>query len=210
MSGPQTPRVPAAEIAEVIALLGPDSEAGQLLTDLADEVAALRAQHADLLTLASTWEHQDRYFPSGPQYAVDLRAHLEATATATVAPSAHAQPDDAAEEAAADPVETCDMHQGEPYDFAWCVNHDTTFKLGETCKFNGRIAWEVYAEEADTQRGRAVRAEMTRDQALNYLSLYVDENPCAFDPDGRCSAHGPHPQLPRNHCAMPTIRSLTT
>lgn len=28
----------------------------------------------------------------------------------------------------------CDMRCGEPYDFAWCVTHDTTFPLGEVCQ----------------------------------------------------------------------------
>jgi hypothetical protein len=27
----------------------------------------------------------------------------------------------------------CDMRCGEPYDFAWCLTHDTTFDLGEVC-----------------------------------------------------------------------------
>lgn len=35
--------------------------------------ARLRALTQQLLGLAGSWEHQDRYFPSGPQYAVDLR-----------------------------------------------------------------------------------------------------------------------------------------
>ena len=27
----------------------------------------------------------------------------------------------------------CDMRCGEPYPFAWCLTHDTTFALGEVC-----------------------------------------------------------------------------
>lgn len=54
----------------------------------------------------------------------------------------------------------CDMKCREPYDFAWCKTHDSTFPLGEKCKFDGREPWEVYADEADEQRRRAVRAEM--------------------------------------------------
>lgn len=38
----------------------------------------LRALIEELLGLAGAWEHQDRYFPSGPQYAVDLRAKVGA------------------------------------------------------------------------------------------------------------------------------------
>ena len=47
----------------------------------------------------------------------------------------------------------CDMKCQEPYDFAWCETHDTTFPLGYKCKFDGREAWEVFAAEADEQRG---------------------------------------------------------
>ena len=54
----------------------------------------------------------------------------------------------------------CDMKHEKPYDFAWCKTHDSTFPLGEKCKFDGREPWEVYADEADEQRRRAVRAEM--------------------------------------------------
>lgn len=54
----------------------------------------------------------------------------------------------------------CVMTHTEPFDFAHCETHDTTFPLGGTCKFNGREVWEVYADEADEQRQRAVRLEM--------------------------------------------------
>lgn len=30
----------------------------------------------------------------------------------------------------------CAMFVGEPYDFAWCETHDTTFALGSTCPHN--------------------------------------------------------------------------
>lgn len=66
-------------------------------------------------------------------------------------------------------VETCDMRHGEPYDFAWCETHDTTFPLGEACKFNGRVMWEVYAEEADEQRQRAVLAELELERHMDTL-----------------------------------------
>lgn len=54
----------------------------------------------------------------------------------------------------------CDMRCEEPYDFAWCETHDSTFPLGGKCRFNGREPWEVYAEEAQDQRRRAVTAEI--------------------------------------------------
>jgi hypothetical protein len=41
-----------------------------------DAGRALRALINELLGLAGSWEHLDRYFPSGPQYAVDLRATI--------------------------------------------------------------------------------------------------------------------------------------
>ena len=60
-------------------------------------------------------------------------------------------------------VASCDMKCGEPYDFAWCETHDTTFPLGDKCKFDGREPWEVYADEAYEQRQLKVRAEIERD-----------------------------------------------
>lgn len=45
--------------------------------DSLDESTALERRLAAVELLAAAWEHQDRYFPSGPQYAVDLRAALE-------------------------------------------------------------------------------------------------------------------------------------
>ncbi|QOC55981.1 hypothetical protein PP494_gp51 [Gordonia phage Matteo] len=63
----------------------------------------------------------------------------------------------------------CDMKQGAPYDFAWCETHDTTFALGEKCKFDGREPWEVFADEANEQRQLKVRAEMTLDRTRGDL-----------------------------------------
>lgn len=54
----------------------------------------------------------------------------------------------------------CVMTHTPPMDFAQCETHDETFRLGEECRFNGRDAAEVFAEEADQQRQRAVVAEM--------------------------------------------------
>lgn len=64
-----------------------------------------------------------------------------------------------------DPVEACNMVHQEPYDFAECRTHDTTFRLGDACKFNNRVMWEAYQDEADEQRGLKVRAEMEAEQA---------------------------------------------
>lgn len=60
----------------------------------------------------------------------------------------------------ADKPAPCDMRHQEPYDFAHCVTHDTTFALGDRCKWGGveSIA-EKLQDEADEQRRRAVRAE---------------------------------------------------
>jgi hypothetical protein len=30
----------------------------------------------------------------------------------------------------------CEMYHQEPFDFAWCETHDTTFPLGGVCKYN--------------------------------------------------------------------------
>lgn len=59
-----------------------------------------------------------------------------------------------------DDIATCVMAHQEPFDFAQCETHDTTFALGDACKFQGRRMWEVFADEADEQRGLKVRAEM--------------------------------------------------
>ena len=54
----------------------------------------------------------------------------------------------------------CVMTHTPPFDFAQCETHDETFPLGGTCRFQGREEWEVYADEADEQRQRAVEAEI--------------------------------------------------
>ncbi|QWS68198.1 hypothetical protein SEA_VANLEE_81 [Gordonia phage VanLee] len=63
----------------------------------------------------------------------------------------------------------CDMTHQEPFDFAQCRTHDTTFALGETCKFHGREPWEVYAEEASAQRQLKVRAQLSLDRTLSKI-----------------------------------------
>lgn len=63
----------------------------------------------------------------------------------------------------------CNMTHTPPFDFAQCETHDTTFALGDKCKFDGRDMLDVYADEAQEQRARAVRAEMERDRALEAL-----------------------------------------
>lgn len=66
-----------------------------------------------------------------------------------------------------DKPDECVMAHTPPFDFAQCETHDTTFPLGGTCKWRGRESiYEVLDEEAQEQRGRAVRAELERDQAL--------------------------------------------
>jgi hypothetical protein len=58
-----------AYLADYRDLLAEDQDSGRAEHNL-------RAIKEDLLGLAGAWEHQDRYFPSGPQYAVDLRAAI--------------------------------------------------------------------------------------------------------------------------------------
>jgi hypothetical protein len=64
---------------------------------------------------------------------------------------------------------TCVMTHTEPFDFAQCETHDETFSLGSRCKFYGREMWEVFAEEADEQRQRAVMAEYKVEQFIAIL-----------------------------------------
>ncbi|QDM56408.1 hypothetical protein PP515_gp61 [Gordonia phage Sidious] len=82
----------------------------------------------------------------------------------------------------------CDMKQGGPYDFAWCETHDTTFALGQKCKFDGRQPWEVFADEASAQRQLKVRAELTLDRtrgeldaALSTIQRMRDALPALLD-----------------------------
>ncbi|QYC53581.1 hypothetical protein SEA_NORVS_97 [Gordonia phage Norvs] len=63
----------------------------------------------------------------------------------------------------------CDMTHREPFDFAQCRTHDTTFPLGEKCKFDGREPWAVFADEADEQRQLKVRAELSLDRTRGEL-----------------------------------------
>jgi len=62
----------------------------------------------------------------------------------------------------------CVMTHTPPMDFAQCETHDETFPLGETCRFDGRNAADVYADEAQEQRARAVLAE-AKLEAVAYL-----------------------------------------
>lgn len=75
-------------------------------------------------------------------------------------------------ETALEPVNPldCDMVHIEPFDFAQCNTHDTTFPLGDQCKFHGRDPFEVIYEEASQQRSRAVMAEMARDEAIEEVA----------------------------------------
>ena len=68
----------------------------------------------------------------------------------------------------------CSMTRTDPFDFAQCETHDTTFPLGEKCKFDGRASWEVFAEEADEQRRRAVMAELRADRLERNLAAVVE------------------------------------
>ena len=71
--------------------------------------------------------------------------------------------------------ETCEMVYEEPMDFASCLTHDETFPLGEECRFNGRVMWEVFAEEADQQRQRAVMTEMSLGRVKSLVARWKAE-----------------------------------
>ena len=70
----------------------------------------------------------------------------------------------------------CSMTRTDPFDFAQCETHDTTFPLGETCKFDGKEPWEVYADEADEQRQRAVMAEHRVEVALTDVAAAFERD----------------------------------
>ena len=75
----------------------------------------------------------------------------------------------------------CSMTRTDPFDFAQCETHDTTFPLGEKCKFDGREPWEVYADEADEQRRRAVMAEHRLDVAFEGVTAAFERVPDGDD-----------------------------
>lgn len=68
----------------------------------------------------------------------------------------------------------CFMTHTPPFDFAQCEKHDTTFALGDVCKWHNRDPWEVIYEETDAQRARAVLAERDRDHALDQLDIQYE------------------------------------
>ena len=60
----------------------------------------------------------------------------------------------------------CDMRGGGPYNFAWCVTHDTTFALGDKCRWDGVTSITEHLEDRERkQRGRANRAEVRAEAA---------------------------------------------
>ena len=77
----------------------------------------------------------------------------------------------------------CVMTHTPPFDFAQCETHDETFPLGGACRFHGRTSVaEVYADEADQMRARAVLAEAEvarltaeRDAAIERLERVIDQ-----------------------------------
>lgn len=70
--------------------------------------------------------------------------------------------------------DACEMRQGEPYDFAWCQTHDTTFPLGGTCRYDGRDPLQVVEQEAMEQRGLKVAAEMRAERAEGRVAALED------------------------------------
>jgi hypothetical protein len=80
----------------------------------------------------------------------------------------------------------CRMTHTPPFDFAQCETHDTTFPLGDTCKFDGRDPFEVMADEAQEQRARAVRAEQALGEALDVLRTLAGDEPLTDSEWGYC------------------------
>lgn len=75
-----------------------------------------------------------------------------------------------------DAPQVCTMTHTPPFDFAQCETHDETFPLGGVCRFQGRHTWEVFADEADEQRQRAVMAEMAldaKDETIAHLTAQL-------------------------------------
>ncbi|KQP63002.1 hypothetical protein [Nocardioides sp. Leaf285] len=142
--------------------------------------------------------------PAAQRLADALLDALAETVRVRVAEATQATPESGSESAV-----TCEIVQEAPYDFAYCETHDSTFPLGGRCKFYGRTPEDVYYDEAQEQRGRAVVAEMARDEALQWLELLLDQEPCAFEA-GTCTTHGPVAVLPKGVCHVGQARDLIT
>ena len=90
---------------------------------------------------------------------------------------------------AGDPVRPgpCDMRHEEPYDFAHCVTHDTTFALGDKCEWDGVTSITEHLEaRAETLRSRMVRAEARAEAAeaeVAHLRGLMPDVPPATTPD---------------------------
>ena len=99
----------------------------------------------------------------------------------------------------------CAMKHTPPMDFAWCDTHDTTFPLGSKCKFDGREPWEVYADEADEQRSRAVMAELKAER-LAEAPFACDTHACGSCKG--CRAAGYRDVLTEQGNALGRVRAL--
>ena len=61
-------------------------------------------------------------------------------------------------------VVPCSETRTEPFDFAYCSTHDTTFGLSDHCYYAGLSEFDYMEKQATEQRVRAIRAEHERDR----------------------------------------------
>ena len=77
-------------------------------------------------------------------------------------------------------VQQCSVSHEDPYDFDYCETHDRTFPIGGKCDHAGISELDYWVDQASTQRGRAVRAEMRAEIAeatIARVRELADEHP---------------------------------
>lgn len=87
--------------------------------------------------------------------------------------------------AQADKPDPCKMTHTEPFDFAQCETHDTTFALGGKCEWDGvESIYEHLEDKIDEQRGLKVLAEMKlvlAEMKLGQIRNVLDGPHTSFD-----------------------------
>lgn len=70
----------------------------------------------------------------------------------------------------------CDMYHEPPYDFAWCERHDTTFPLGDVCRYQkqnqhiadllaaGTLTMQQVDMQTHINHTKAVVSQLVRDE----------------------------------------------
>ena len=79
-------------------------------------------------------------------------------------------------------VVPCSETRTEPFDFAYCSTHDTTFALADHCYYAGLSEFDYMEKQATEQRVRAIRAEDERDRLAAALRQIAEACHWSHDP----------------------------